>query len=50
MTVGELASAVYAKHCKGQRGFPAGWLAWVMWARRSTGWMQPMVPKHMQKS
>lgn len=29
-------------------GFPAGWVAWVMWARRSTGWMQPMVPEHMQ--
>lgn len=48
MKLGELANAVYVQHCLGRKGFPPGWLAWVAWARRSTGWMQPMVPKHIR--
>lgn len=42
MTLSQLAAAVHAKHCSSGRGFPAGWLLWVLWARRTIGWMRPM--------
>lgn len=44
MTLGELTQAVYDTHVKGREGFPRQWIVWVMWARRTTGWMQPIVP------
>ena len=42
VTMSELSHAVYEKHCKGQRGVPVEWIVWMMWARRSVGWMRPM--------
>ncbi len=43
MTLGELTQAVYDKHVKGREAFPRQWIVWVLWARRTTGWMQPIV-------
>jgi hypothetical protein len=37
MTLSELAHAVHKKH-----GDCVGWVYWVVWARRSVGWMRTM--------